>query len=160
MVRTFYLFFQSYLHSKAIWLWFKWALNTKNPICKYILHSYSESDTRQLRTNVKTRGATKWNRSVSSYRVESGLVVGLQTAKEKEVSIHGRHNNDPSKILTALSSESVNMLLVKRQRGIKIAEEGRRGVHHIKWQRLDHSYCLWRWKKGARSQGTQMASRS
>ena len=60
--------------------------------------------------------------------MESGLVAGLQTAKEKEVSIHGRHNNDPSKILTALSSESVNMLLVKRQRGIKIAEDGERGV--------------------------------
>ena len=56
------------------------------------------------------------------------MVAGLQTAKEKEVSIHGRHNNNPSKILTALPSESVNMLLVKQQRGIKIAEEGRRGV--------------------------------
>ena len=61
------------------------------------------------------------------------MVAGLQTAKEKEVSIHGGHNNDPSKILTALSSESMNMLLVKRQRGIKIEEEGRRGVLcHIK----------------------------
>ena len=52
----------------------------------------------------------------------------LQTSKEKGVSIHGRYNNGLPKISIASSPEPVNPLPNTRQRGIKVAEESRRGV--------------------------------